>query len=169
MCDIQIPAMDVKPQEMDAVLSYLKLEIGWIYYNVPIKAKERNQIEDLRRMTRKMKMLMKMKKKEILASTEPATQNAKTNYDGSNKAPPIKNGSNVLGKGPRSTSATSGSSGIKNGPPRSTQQQKPANGSSGIRNSPARSTQQKSANGSPDKVVPSPAKNKTRWDKTPEQ
>ncbi len=69
--------MDVKPQEMDAVLSYLKLEIGWIYYNIPSTAKEKNQIEDLRRMTRKMKMLMRMKKKEILDSVESTNRKKK--------------------------------------------------------------------------------------------
>ena len=161
--------MDVKPQEMDAVLSYLKLEIGWIYYNIPSSAKEKNQIEDLRRMTRKMKMLMRMKKKKISDSAELTTQNTKTNSDGPNKVPSNKTGTNVPGQGPRSTSAASGSADIRKGSARSTQQQKPASGSPGNRNGPARSTQQKPANGSPAKAVPSPIKKKTRWDKTPEQ
>ncbi len=53
--------MSVKQKEMDAVLSYLKMEIGWYYYKIEYTKDEERQIEEIRkikkRTTKEVKIL----------------------------------------------------------------------------------------------------------------
>lgn len=46
----QIPAMHVKAKEMHAVLSYLKIEIGWFFYKILFTDDEKVEIEERRKM-----------------------------------------------------------------------------------------------------------------------
>ena len=46
----QIPVMIVKAEEMDAVLSYLTLEIGLVYYKIPFTKDDKDQIEKRRKV-----------------------------------------------------------------------------------------------------------------------
>ena len=45
--------MDVARSEMNAVLSYLKMEIGWYYYNMQYTTEDENRIRDIRTIERR--------------------------------------------------------------------------------------------------------------------
>ena len=45
--------MSVKPKEMDAVLSYLKMEIGWYYYKIEYTEDDEKRIEEGRHVAKK--------------------------------------------------------------------------------------------------------------------
>ncbi len=69
--------MSVKQKEMGAVLSYLKMEIGWYYYNIKYTKDDEQQIEK----SRKVKETKKVPKvpendpiKVLLVSEEPKKQ-----------------------------------------------------------------------------------------------
>ena len=49
----QLPLVDVSTAEIDAVLSYLAMEIGWYYYHHEYTQKDERSIEELRIQRRK--------------------------------------------------------------------------------------------------------------------